>query len=256
MGKSMDYSFKLEEKEKTKKRKRKVSIKLLGIIAMVVLFIFLLVGYGYQHFFYLSKGNKNKDYIYTARQDVNHSQDDVYSKMPKINLKGEKFTAINKKIEENYLSVISQKEYDYEYEFNKSKNILSLMISYSYLEKNKLHPKRYFKTYNINLNNGHLYTNKELLDKYHITEKKLNSYLEYKFQSYYNDLIKYKYFTKEQCDYNCYLKNRGITSNYLVDISLYVNNSSLTLYKFFYTYSSFEEEGYFSNPTYRFMIKK
>lgn len=252
----MDYSFKLEEKENTKKRKRKVSIKLFGMIGIFIFFFILLVMFFYQNYFHLSKVNKNKDYIYTARQDVNYSQDDVYSKMPKINLEGKKFAAINKRIEENYLSVVSQKEYDYEYEFNKSKNILSLKISYSYLEADKLNPKRYFKTYNINLNDGHLYTNRELLDKYHITEKKLNSYLEYKFKSYYHELIKYKYFTKEQCNYDCYLKNRGITNNYLEDINLYVKDGSLTLYKFFYTYSSFEEEGYFSNPTYRFIIKK
>lgn len=252
----MDYSFKLEEKEKNKKNKRKVGMKLFIVFGLAILLIILLVIFLYHRFFFLPKVNKNKDYVYTARQDVNYSQDDVYSKMPKINLEGKKFDTINQKIEENYLSVIGQKEYDYEYEFNKSKNILSLKISYAYLEEDKPNPKRYFKTYNINLNNGHIYTNKELLDKYHITEKKLNSYLEYKFKSYYNDLIKYKYFTKKECDYNCYLKNRGITNNYLEDINLYVQGGSLTLYKFFYTYSSFEEEGYFSNPTYRFIIKK
>lgn len=252
----MDYSFKLEEKENNKKRKRKVSIKLLVILGIAIFLVICFVMFLYHHFFYISKVNKNKDYIYTARQDVNYSQDNVYSKMPKINLEGKKFDTINQKIEEKYLSVISQKEYDYEYEFNKSKNILSLKISHSYFENSNLNPKRYFKTYNINLNDGHIYTNKELLEKYHITEKKLNSYLEYKFKSYYNDLIKYKYFTKEKCNYDCYLKNRGITSNYLEDINLYVKNGSLTLYKFFYTYSSFEEEGYFSNPTYRFIIKK
>lgn len=252
----MDYSFKLEEKDNNRKRKRQASIKLLIMLAIAIFCIFFLVVILYHQFFYISKKEKDKDYVYTVRSDVNNSQDGVYTKMPRINLEGKKFDIINKKIEENYLSVISQNEYDYDYDFNKSNNILALKISYSYFEVGKLYPKRYFKTYNINLNDGHIYTNKELLDKYHITEKKLNSFLEYKFKSYYQDLIKYKYFTEKECNYDCYLKNRGITSDYLEDIHLYVKGGSLTLYKFFYTYSSYEEEGYFSDPTYRFVIKK
>lgn len=252
----MDYSFKLEEKEQNKKKKNRIGMKLFILIGIVIVGIFVLIFVLYHRFIFISKATKDKDYVYTVRRDKNNSQDGVYTKMPRINLKGEKFDTINKKIEENYLSVINQGEYDYDYEFNKSKNILALKISYSYLEAGKLSPKRYFKTYNINLNDGHVYTNKELLDKYHITEKKLNTFLEYKFKSYYQDLIKYKYYTEQECDYSCYLKNRGITTDYLEDIHLYVKSGSLTLYKFFYTYSSFEEEGYFSNPTYRFVIKK
>lgn len=255
-GNKMDYSFKLEEKKKNEKRKKRMWLRILLFLFIGIGVLYTLITIIYHNFFYLPKRNHKKDYVYTARKDVNDYADNTYSKMPKINLKGDTFDKINKKIEENYLFIIHQGDYDYEYEFSKSRNILSLKISYSYYVQNEIYPHRYFKTYNINLNNGHIYSTKELLDKYHITEKRLNSFLKYRFETYYNDLVKYKYFTKKECDYSCYLKNRGISSNYLDNIHLYINNGSLVLYKFFYTYSDFEEEEYFQNPTYRFIIKK
>lgn len=252
----MSDSFKLEDQYKEKKKRNNLNIKYLIFIIVIILLVYLISMFIYHTLFYIEKKDKNKEYIYTLRKDVSKFQDDVYSRVPYINLKGDEFDKINQNILSIYEKVILQNDYDYDYEYSKSKNILSLKISYSYFEDNEINPRRYFKTYNINLNNGHIYTTKELLDKYHISEGRLNEFLKTKFQSYYDDLVKYKYFSKNECDYKCYLKNRGISEDYIEDISLYVDSGSLTLYKFFYTYSKYEEEGYFSDVTYRFVIKK
>lgn len=252
----MSDSFKLEDQYRRKKRKKVINFKYLIIVFIVIFLLYAISAMVYHTFFYIEKKDKNKEYIYTLRKDAVKFQDNVYSRVPYINLKGEKFDKINQTILANYEKIILQDDYDYDYDYSKSKNILSLKISYSYFNNNEDNPTRYFKTYNINLNDGHIYTDKELLEKYHISEGRLNKFLETKFQSYYNDLVKYKYFSKNECDYKCYLKNRGISEDYIEDISLYVDNGSLVLYKFFKTYSEFEEEGYFTDVTYRFIIKK
>lgn len=252
----MNDSFKLEDQNKNSTKRNSVKIKFLIAVILLVaacIFVALLL---YRNFNYISKADSKKDYVYTVRKDASNVEDDTYTKCPRINLEGDKFSKINNAILENYLQVISQEDYDYNYEFNKSGATLSLKISYTFYTDNEYQPETFFKTYNINLHNGHIYTKKELLNKYRVSEKSLNAFLEYRFKSYYDSLVKYGYYKKSECDYNCYLKNRGITNNYLDDIHLYVNNGSLTLYKFFYTSSKYEEEEYFSKVTYRFVIKK
>lgn len=252
----MGDSFKLEDQYRRRKNKNYLSFKFLFIVIIVVFLLYIISAAVYHTFFYIEKKDKSKEYVYTLRKDAVDFQDNVYSRVPCINLQGEEFDKINKNILTNYEKIILQNDYDYDYEYSKSKNILSLKISYSYFNDNEENPTRYFKTYNINLNDGHVYTDQELLKKYHISEERLNEFIKTKFQGYYNDLVKYKYFSKNECDYKCYLKNRGISEDYLEDSSLYVDDGSLVLYKYFKTYSKFEEEGYFTNVTYRFIVKK
>ncbi len=259
----MRDSFKLEDnykKEKKKKTKQQNNDKSLIFIFIVVALIVFLLGYLILKFTGLNripKTDSNKDYVYTVKKIKNSYQDNVYDKIPKINLGGKTIENINKNILLNYQQVSSKIEYNYKYEFNVSKNILSLLISYAYyLSDSDKEATRYFETINIDLKTGEVLNTDDVLNKFHLTKKRVNDYLGVKFYSMYTDLINHKYFTKRQCDYNCFLKNRQISNNYLNGLSLYIEDGSLFGYKFFNTYSIYNEQDYFKVDDYKFIIKR
>lgn len=212
---------------------------------------------------YVDKKNTDKEYIYTVKKEKNKGQEGVYNKVPTINING--YEEINKAILTTYNTIVkNNEEYNYKYKYSQSKNILSLAITYSYYPKNsqnelELLPKTYFDTYNIDLKTGSLIKDNELLSEFSVDEAKINSFLKSKFVNYYNELIGLKYFTKKECNYDCFLANRGITKDYIKDSSYYVEKGSLILLKFYYKGSyikDYKEEDFFNEDTYEFVIKE
>lgn len=259
----MRDSFKLEDNYNKKKRNKKKNknndlffIIVFIIIVSLVFFTCVLV-LNISGLNYIQKANKNKDYIYTIKKEQNPYQEDTYDKVPKINLSGENIENINKKILLNYEQVSSKTEYNYAYKFSKSKGILSLLITYAYyLTDSDAEPTRYFETVNIDLKTGNILNDDDILKKFNLKSSQINDYLGIKFYSIYTDLIRLKYFTKKECDYKCFLKNRQISDNYLNGVNFYVEKGSLVAYKFFYTNSSYGEQDYFKTDDYKFIIKK
>lgn len=230
--------------------------RLIFVCLLIVFIVFFAFYYYYNYINFIPKTDNKKDYIYTASRFEDPYEEDSYDEVPAINLEGEKFDKINAAILENYNSVRNMNEYDYKYEYSISKNILALKIAYGYYSDSSLEPNRYFQTFNIDLRNGHFLTNSEILDKYKLKEDDVNEYLKYQFRQYYNNLVEGEFYTKEECDYNCFLKNRGITGKYTDDISYYIQDGVLTAFKFFYTRSDYEEEQYFVLEDYQFVIKE
>lgn len=253
----MSDSFKLEDNYNKKKSNNKNKIVLIFVFCVIILCVLYFIFFYYQkNNFGVEKIDTSKNYIYTVKKVENAFQEDSYDLVPKINLKGEKYSSINEQIMDNYLTVSNNSDYDYSYEYSKSDNILSLKITYAYFKDNSIYPIRYFKTFNIDLKNGKILSDEEILKMYGISKEKLNVFLEAKFRSYYKDLIKYKYYTEDECDYDCFLKLRGISSDYLDGISFYIEKGSLNLFKYYYTFSEYEEEQYFTDTTYKFIVKK
>lgn len=204
----------------------------------------------------ISVKDNSHDYIYTVLEEENETEEDTLNEVPAINLDGEKYELINEEILEQYESVKSKIEYDYLYQYNVSGNILSLLITASYIPKEGNYPVTSFKSYNIDLENGSVLSNKKLLEKFDLTEKNLNSFISGKFNYHYRKLITDGYYTEEECSYECFLNNRGITVDYLAGISLYVDDSKLMVYKFYYKESDYSEEEYFENVPYGILVKE
>lgn len=254
----MSHNFGLVDKKKSKKRyfDRKAILFFLFLI-FLVLFLIWKVPKITNYFGFVEKIDSNKDYIYTVKKIKNETQEETYDEIPTINLVGDTVKEMNQSILETYEEATSHGVYDYRYEFNRSANILSLKVTYAYyLSDEDVEITRFFDTYNINLKTGELISDIELLDMFGVTPSELNEFLGIKFQSYYNELINYGYYTSKSCDYDCFLKNRGITSNYTDDIYLYVDNGSLVLFKFYYKVSQYEEESYFIDDSYKIVVKR
>ena len=262
----MSDSFKIEDsnyvnKLNKKKKKKDIPNSSKIIVLAIVIVVCGIIGYGIYYYFnyvnFISKVDNSKPYIYTVEKHENPYQEDVSDKIPTINLVGSKFDRINKAIKDNYDKVSQLDEYDYGYEFSKSRNILALKITYAYYpSKEANHQRRYFETFNIDLRNGKILSNADILKKFNLSEKQVNSFMEAKFKAFYKDLVAGKFYTEKECNYECFLENRGITSNYLNNASYYIENGDLTLFKYYFMYSDYLEEQYLENVGYQFLIKE
>lgn len=262
----MGHSFKLEQNQSNNKNKTDYSLFFMiffVLVAIVCIIIYFVIQKNSN--ISVKKADNSKEYVYTVKKVKNantESDDIVYDKIPAINLEGDIYDEINKKIMDNYNYILKRGPHDYKYEFNVSKKILSLVISSSYYDEDTTGKTDYqlnsthFYTYNISLETGNLLTGSDLLKMYGIEEKQVETYLEAKFKGYYKDLINLDYFKENECDYKCYLKNRGITSSYSDGGKYYVDDGKLMLYKFYYKDSEYDEAQYFYDIPYKFLIKK
>ncbi|MBO5414681.1 MAG: hypothetical protein J6A17_03530 [Bacilli bacterium] len=254
----MRDSFKLENNNKKKNNKQNSNLLILivcGLIAVVCFGSYFIMNHINKEVVYVEKKDSSKEYVYTIKKEENTFDEGTYYEVPSINLNGEQIDKINESILNKYDEVSKNSEYDYSYEFNKSDNILAVKVTYAYYpNKNARYPIRYFDTYNIDLVDGKVLTDEEILDLYDVSSKEVNLFLKSKFKKYYTDLVNNKFYTERQCNYKCFLKNRGISDNYVNSTSYYIDKGSLTAFKYFYIYSDYEEEKYFKNTNYQFII--
>lgn len=258
----MRHSFRLEDNKNNKKTRMDYSLILMVffiLMAIVCLVLyFVMVNQSSDHM--VQKLDTSKAYIYTVKKTENknsESEEAVYDKVPSINLKGKKYQQLNNKILNQYSSLVKSNNYIYYgYQFDQSKNILSLLVTYTYYPDQVVYPITNFDTYHIDLKSGKILTDQELLEMYHVSEKQIQVYLESKFKKYYSDLVHGGYYTKKQCNYDCFLKNRGISKDYLEATSLYVDDGKLTLFKYYYKDSVYHEIEFFKDDSYQFLIRE
>lgn len=256
-----DFSFKKIDNKKQKKN-NSILLYILIVVSIVVAILLYFVLSSKpktkekENIVYVAKKDKNKDYVYTVKKEENKTQEEEINKVPAINIDTKEVADINEKILTIYNKVKEKEEYDYKYQYNKSNSILSLLIAYSYHPEPETYPITFYNSYNIDLETGKVITPNELLDRYEITPAQLKDFIKSKLQKYYKDLIDKKYYTKEECNYSCFLRNRGLSPDYLKGVSLYVDKNKLTAFKFFYKESSYNEEKYFDNISYQIEIKR
>ena len=248
------------KKIESKEKKNNTDYTLLIMIFFILVAVISFVIYGVMNVKTNTKTNKTQEekskYVYTVSKVENKTQEDTYDKIPAINLDSNEIDDLNKEIIDDYKKISKYSEYDYSYKTSENDEILSLVIISTYAPEEGTYPITFFKTYNIDLEDKTLISNEDLLNRYNVTTEKLKMFIESKFQKYYNDLVKKGYYTKNECDYNCFIENRGMTDNYLDGVSLYVDKSSLTMFKFFYKESDYGEEEYFDDIDYQIVIKK
>lgn len=260
----MSDSFKIEDNYRKKKISNKTGnrkkTRLIPIISCGIILIFLITAIVIYIKYSINKVNvvkkdSNESYVYTALTEINPGEDeDDYDEIPAFNLVGSEYDKINAAIVENYKSVSSKEDYDYVYKTNVSGNTLSLLISYAYFDGNDVN--RYFESIVVDLNKNKILTKTDILKRFKVNEKQINTYLESKFRSIYTDIIKHGYYTSRECDYTCFLNNRRITNNYIDGVVYTIEDNSLIAYKYFDFKSDYAEQDYFLESDYRFIIKK
>lgn len=222
-------------------------------IMLLILALFVVIGLII--FYYATKDNvfskykseKSKNIVYPVYQKGKIS-------VPYINLKGTGIDEINKIIVDkanNFL--VGKNTISYNFEINGK--ILSLAIEYvDFSQENDYYPVISYDVYNINFYTSQILSSDDMLQLYGLTEADIKPIVEAKFAEYYNG-EKEKNILNDECNYDCFLFQRGIeNNNYMEDSYYYIKEADLYVIKPFKIYSVFNEEKYFSTNDFLIQI--
>ncbi len=223
---------------------------LIVLIVVIVLFVVLqTVNTKSQNKYVSMKQDETKKYVYTKYQStVNNAY------VPFINIVGTDVNNVNNEIVNdatNYLAS-TDKNKTVTYYYNQSNNIVSVVLIYREMIDSKLTYK--YKTYVFDLsNNAKKLSDSEILKIFNFDTDYVNKKMASIMKNKYADEVNNGIIDKNECDYSCYLKLRGI-SNYTDNANYYIEDSKLVVYKAFDVYSKYEEEKYFTRDDFKFYI--
>ena len=222
-------------------------LKIILIVVLVVAIIFILYNYATKDdVFNKYKENKSKNIVYTYYKDENVN-------VPYINLKGLAAEKINETIV-NKANDFLKGDNKITYSFDINGKILSLAIQYEDHYDESKYVVFSYDVYNINFYENKVLSDEDILNIYNIKKSDVKPIVEAKFVEFYNELSS-KGVYHDECDYSCFLYQRGITKdNYLTDSYYYIKNGDLYLLKAFKIYSPFREEEYFSTSDFLIQI--
>ena len=224
------------------------------VAVAVALIVFLIV------YFFLNKQNtdykkikqyKNNYLVYTKYQSTS-TQYPV--QIPFVNIKSEAIDAVNKDIDLFVNDFVKSKKSVVSYEYSISGIILSVIVKVIDYDT-EYAPFPYFRSYNINISTLEVIADQSLLDFYSISENEVEEIVEDKFHFYHDELISKDFYAADECNYECFLRNRDI-GNYLEKAVYYVDSGNLVAYIPFSFYSIFGEEDYFKDDNFRFLLVK
>ena len=237
------------EKFKKMDNSKKVPIVITTAVVLIVIIILFAFNNKKTINYKIEKENNNEEIVYT----VNTYENGIFHKYtPYINIKGSIITSINEDINSFVEDFADQDMVIISYEYNVNGKVLSLAlkaVDYNTLDV----PKAYFRTYNVNLETKELVSDAELLNSYNVTVTDVNKAIERQFANWYKDEIKESYLDADECDYECFLEYREV-DDYMDNISYYVDNGKLIVFKPFSFYSVFNEEDYFKEEDFKFVI--
>lgn len=195
------------------------------------------------------KQDKGAYLVYTKYSDTSTK----YTKeVPYVNLKADVFKEVNKDILLFCDKYMDEEKSVITYEYDINGIILSLVIKVINNETTYA-PEPYFRTYNINLEREEVISDDALLQFFGVTKSNVEYKIKRQFQRYYNDVVKEKYFSSNECSYECFLKWRSV-STYADNVSYYVRDGKLIAFKSFIAHSIFGEEEYFTDKSFEFEI--
>ena len=181
------------------------------IILIAILLIAAILSYGIikynNHNYDNLKIDKTKNFVYTSNS----------------------IEIINKDIDK-FLDSFTEDNIEMKYEYDINGEILSLVLK---VEDHSLAQRATitsFKSYNINIKTSELLTNEKVLDLFNTTEENIEKIIKKETKEYYNNLVDNKILSINECNYNCYIKDRNI-DNYLDEIELYIRDGNLIVFK-------------------------
>lgn len=246
-----------KKKPTQKKVSKKVKKRQLHPVEYLQLGLAVLTIFGIIYFSIYQNNRKNYTYIKVDKNSplVITRFDNENSKypitVPYININTEEIKNINSEILTFSQALASKKKSVILYEYEVNGEILSLVLTA--IDNSTDIPKIDFKTYNIDLKDAKVLTNDEILNLYGITSADVEKVLENKFKKYYQEELQAGYLIEQECNYDCFLRYREITS-YLENVKYYISNKNLVAYKPFATQSIYGEEEFYADETFGFQI--
>lgn len=219
----------------------------------LILVLFIVIGliiYNYatkDNVFSKYKVEKKKNIVYPIYQKGKVS-------VPHINVKGKSVDEINKIIVDKANDfLVDNNTITYSFEINGK--ILSLAIQYIDFSREKdYYPIINYDVYNINFYTSQVLKDNDMLALYNLTEDSVKPIVEAKFKEYYVQERK-ENILNDECEYDCFLHQRGIKNNdYLEGSYYYIKNADLYVLKPFKIYSAFNEENFFSTNDFLIQI--
>ena len=220
--------------------KNKKNIILVTIFAVGFFVTFVVFRYiNRNNIFYSYKIKKNNPIVYTIYQEDRTS-------VPTINLKGQTIQDVNDEITKKANDLLGKEDNEVSYLYSVNGQILSLTVIYSDYARDIGYPLITPVTYNYDIKNKKLLSSTELLNIFNVTESTVEKKIKETMYSYYEQEVEEKILTSD-CDYNCFLKSRGMEdNNFLQDVQYYISKGQLYAVKGFDIYSRFEEEKFFT----------
>ncbi len=228
--------------------KKRTIIIGIGILLCILVVVFAIVQHSSDNYNNI-KQNRNNYLVYSKVEKT----DETYPKyVPFINIKSDTVNQVNDNIDKFVANYVDSDKALVTYEYNINGIFLSVVVKIIDYKEDYA-PEIYFRTYNINLNTRKPISNESMLDFFHIEESKVSQIIEGKFKSYYADLVKEGYYEPRECDYECFLEYRDV-NNYLDNVNYYVKDGNLIAYKPFIFYSIFNDEEYFKEEHFEFLL--
>ncbi len=226
-------------------------IIIIGSLIIITLILFVGVSV-----FNGSSSNNTTIKEYVSLDNEHTSTLGFTSQLPIINLDSTDVDRVNTIIESDYYRALSLEDAIFSYNYSLNNNYLSLVTYFVYVDdKNNNYPNVEIKTYNFYLDTGNLVSDKELLDHFSVTLDDISNTFRDQLNKYYEEELESMYFTKEECNYECFLNLRGVSS-YDTDIKLYVMDNELKFFRNFKVYSQYGEEQFYRNEDFLFDIEK
>ena len=195
------------------------------------------------------KQDKGAYLVYTKYSDTSTK---YIKEVPYVNLKADVFKEVNKDILLFCDKYMDKEKSVITYEYDVNGIILSVVVKVINNAATYA-PEPYFRTYNINLETEEVIADDALLQFFGVNKSNVEYKIKRKFQNYYNDIVKEKYYTSNECSYECFLNWRSV-DKYLDHVSYYVREGKLIAFKSFIAHSIFGEEEYFNDKSFEFEI--
>ncbi len=221
------------------------------LLIAILLFIIQKIVVGKEH----HKIEKGNDYVYTI--DTYTSNKGKTSYLPIINLDFNTIEEYNQNIKEAYEASIQIEENMVTYQYTVSKNILFLLIKFSYLDIETDELETIYRSFNIDLKNGKLLQNEELLKRWNYTKEDVSNTILKTLKNYYRKGSEKKYIDDKMCNFSCFLYNHLIEEKNLTkNVSLYFEKGDLIIYKPFLLNSVLMDKRVFPVDAFQMKITK
>ncbi len=220
------------------------------IVGLSLLIVFVLVSYffsnkNYDHV----KVDSSQNFVFKRNSDYSGTDKNV----PYINVEGTAASEYNAEIMRFADDFLSFEKNKMGFVFNKSDSILSLSIKLVDYNNEYQRPVTSFKNYILDLKTQKPYSKEQIYKDYAVDDVMVQKSIEKRFKKMYQDVVKQGYIDDNYCDYDCFLRWRGV-SNYLEGAEPYIENKKLIFFKGFDTESIFGEEDYFESEDFKFEV--
>lgn len=220
------------------------------VISLIIMISFLIHNYNVKNYVYI-KSDKGKDLVYTQylKEDKNYTKE-----VPYINMNGQQIIEVNNQIKAFSTKYTELNRAMLTYECQLNGDILSVILKAISYETDYA-SKTEFLSFNINIETQQVLNHLSLLNLFGIDESYVEKKIETQLRKHYNEIVKQKYYSANQCNFACFLDWRDI-DDYLEKNAYYVDSGKLYVYKPFVFESIFGEEEYFKDEDFIFLIKE